>query len=67
MEPLLVNVEETRAACGHKGRDWVYQRIASGDFRSIKLGARRLIFFDSVRAYLARILAEQSGGSVSSD
>lgn len=55
METLLMTVEDTRAVCGRRGREWVYARIAAGDFQSVKQGGRRLLFADSVRAYVERL------------
>jgi hypothetical protein len=48
----LLSVEATRAACGGRGRAWVYQRIAAGDFETITDGSRRLIVTESVLQWL---------------
>jgi hypothetical protein len=44
-------------ACRISGlsRSEIYRRLATGDIRAVKSGARTLIIMDSLRAYLMRL------------
>ncbi len=46
-------------ACRISGlsRSEIYRRLATGDIRAVKSGARTLILMDSLRAYLASLPA----------
>jgi hypothetical protein len=50
--PPLLSVNATRAACGDRGRAWVYERMAAGDFETITDGGRRLIVTESIFQWL---------------
>jgi len=52
--PPLMSVDATKLACGGRGRRWVYERIAVGDFESFKDGSRTLIVSESVLAWIER-------------
>ncbi|MBV8756437.1 MAG: helix-turn-helix domain-containing protein [Deltaproteobacteria bacterium] len=56
--PLLLDVAEVAAALG-VGRTFVYGLLARGELESCKLGSRTKVPPASVRAYVARLLAEQ--------
>jgi hypothetical protein len=56
--PPLLSVNATRAACGDRGRAWVYERIKTGDFETITDGARRLIVTESILRWLDAKRAE---------
>ena len=56
--PPLMSVEDTRAALGGRGRGWVYERIAAGDFETIVDGSRRLIVSESVLRWIEAKRAE---------
>ena len=68
--PPLMSIEATRMAAGRRGRGWVYDRIAAGDFETILDGSRRLVVTESFLKWLdmkraeSRIeLAAESTGS----
>lgn len=61
--PPLLSVEATRAACGGRGRGWVYKRIAAGDFETITDGARRLIVSESILRWLNAKRVEARAGN----
>lgn len=50
--PPLMSIDRTRAAGGGRGRGWVYERIATGDFETILDGSRRLIVTESFLKWL---------------
>jgi hypothetical protein len=54
IEPLAASIPD---ACRISGlsRSEIYRRLATGDIRAIKSGARTLIVMDSLRAHLARL------------
>lgn len=49
----LLSVEEA-AMCAGVGRSWLYEAIARGHVRSVKLGRRRLIPSDALAELVAR-------------
>lgn len=44
------------------GRTTMYQKIASGEIESVKIGRRRIVPEEALQAYLQRLLAEQRSG-----
>lgn len=55
---ILVTINE---ACQRLriGRSTLYELIASGDVPAVKIGSRRLLPVAGLRAYVARLAAEQ--------
>lgn len=49
MEPLTVTIQAARTALG-LGNTKIYELISSGKLETIKIGRRRLIKTDSIRA-----------------
>ena len=56
--PPRMSIERTRAAAGGRGRGWVYERIAAGDFETILDGSRRLVVTESFLKWLDTKRAE---------
>ena len=56
VEPLAAPIPD---ACRMSGlsRSEIYRRLATGDIRAVKSGARTLILLDSLRAHLASLPA----------
>lgn len=52
IEKLGYSIEEAGQAMGI-GRTTVYELLGSGELNSIKVGRRRIILADDIRAYLA--------------
>ena len=54
LEPIAAAIPE---ACRISGlsRSEIYRRLATGDIRAVKSGARTLILVDSLRAHLASL------------
>jgi hypothetical protein len=54
LEPIAAAIP---AACHISGlsRSEIYRRLATGDIRAVKSGARTLILLDSLRAHLAQL------------
>jgi hypothetical protein len=52
-DPLAVTVEEGRRIIG-LGTTKVWELIASGDLKSLRIGRRRLILYQSIRDLIAR-------------
>ncbi len=61
-EPLMVKPLEAARLIG-VGKNVLYQLLASGELRSIKLGHSRLIPVAELRAWIARQLEEQGGAA----
>jgi excisionase family DNA binding protein len=62
IEKIGYSVEEAVTAMG-VGRTTVYELIGSGELESIKVGRRRVIPADSIRAYFdSRRAASHDGG-----
>ena len=51
-EPLALSIEDTRAALGGMSRQSIYNLINAGKLETAKVGTRRLVLLDSVRAFL---------------
>jgi excisionase family DNA binding protein len=56
MEKILLPIwPDTGAALGGLGRTKIYELIASGELRTVKIGRRRFIPADAIREYVARL------------
>lgn len=53
IEPLLCPIPEAARLLGI-GRSLIYERLNSGDLESVKIGARRLVKMDSIKAFIER-------------
>jgi hypothetical protein len=53
--PILITISETRRQLGDASRAALYRLFRQKKLRTAKIGRKRLVFFDSVRA-----LAEES-------
>lgn len=51
----IYTVDET-AQILRKGRTWTWNLVRSGEIRSFKIGARRVISQDAVDEYLQRVM-----------
>jgi excisionase family DNA binding protein len=51
LEPLAVSPGEAARLAG-LGRTTIYDALGSGDLKSVKIGKRRLITIDALRAWL---------------
>ena len=58
MQPLLVSVETAATVLGVR-RSKLYELIAMGSLKSVKVGARRLISSDALREFVASLEADQ--------
>lgn len=58
-EQILYSVEEAASMLGI-GRTFMFHLIATGAIESFKIGNRRKIPGDAIRAYIRRLLSEQS-------
>ena len=58
MEPLLIGVESAATALGVK-RSKLYELIATGSLKSVKVGTRRLIPAEALHEFVALLEAEQ--------
>ena len=56
---LLLTPEEAARRLS-VGRSHLYMKIAAGEIQSIKIGRARRVPIQSLRSYIARLLAEQS-------
>ena len=61
-EPLAVSPGEAARLAG-LGRTTIYDALGSGDLKSIKIGKRRLITIDWLRAWLLSHEADATGGT----
>jgi excisionase family DNA binding protein len=52
-EPLALSVRDATRTSG-AGRTKIYEAIRNGELASCKLGKRRLILFEDLRAWLTR-------------
>lgn len=59
--PLLMTPEEAAAHLRIK-RSKLYQLVATGQLRSLKIGRLRRIFVRDAEAFAERLAAEQGGG-----
>lgn len=56
MQPVLLSVyPDTGQALGGLGRTKVYELIASGELRTVKIGRRRFVPASAVEEYVARL------------
>lgn len=53
--PLLVGVEDAATALGVR-RTTAWELVRSGDLRSVKIGARRLVPVVALEEYIARLV-----------
>jgi len=53
MQLIAVSPNEAARLCSI-GRTTLYAALSSGDLKSIKIGTRRLITIDAIRAWLQR-------------
>jgi excisionase family DNA binding protein len=60
--PLLLSVEEAAAQL-RIGRSRMFELIRRGDVLSVKVGGSRRVPFDSVKAYVDRLVSEQAPDS----
>ena len=60
--PLLLSVEEAAAQL-RIGRSRMFELIRLGEVLSVKVGGSRRVPFDSVKAYVDRLVSEQGSGS----
>jgi excisionase family DNA binding protein len=60
--PLLLSVEEAAAQL-RIGRSRMFELIRCGDVLSVKVGGSRRVPYDSVKAYVDRLVSEQASGS----
>ncbi len=58
MEPLLIGVETAATVLGVK-RSKLYELIAIGSLKSVKVGARRLISSEALREFVSSLEADQ--------
>lgn len=58
-EPLLLSVEESAARL-RIGRSRMFALIKSGDVLSVRVGGSRRIPYESLKAYVDRLVAEQA-------
>ena len=58
IEPLLIGVETAATALGLR-RSKLYELIATGRLKSVKVGTRRLIPADAMHEFVASLEAEQ--------
>lgn len=61
MEKIGLSVDETVEASG-LSRSVVYEKLRTGEIQSVKVGRRRIIPADALRAYFAALQAEQRNG-----
>ncbi len=61
LEPLAVGVADAARLVG-VGRSTLYEFIANGRLRSVKVNERRIVMLDDLRAWLERLAEEQLGG-----
>lgn len=54
LEPLAVTIKGAERITGYS-RSEIYRRLAAGDIRAVKSGARTLILMDSLRAHVASL------------
>jgi excisionase family DNA binding protein len=48
---IAYRIDEAVKACG-LGRSFLYERIAAGDLKSVKVGSRRLVLREDLIAFL---------------
>jgi len=60
--PLLLSVEEA-AAQWRIGRSRMFTLIRRGDVLSVMVGGSRRVPYDSVKAYVSRLVSEQASDS----
>ena len=60
MNDRLLDEKATRERLGGIGRSLFYEKIGSGELRSVKIGKRRLVPEQAISEYIAR-LERQAG------
>lgn len=60
LDPVLLTVEDAARALA-LGRTTVYQLLADGSLRSVKIGRARRVPRDALRDYVNTVAAEQTG------
>lgn len=60
LEPLALTVREA-VIFSRIGKTKLYELMASGQIKSVKVDGRRLVSTESLRTYFARLEAEQIG------
>lgn len=63
MNDRLLDEKATRERLGGIGRSLFYEKIGSGELRSVKIGKRRLVPEQAIAEYIARLEAQASAGS----
>ena len=53
LDRLVLSIEDTRAVLGGVSRQTVYNFINEGKITTAKIGARRLVVFESIKAFVA--------------
>ncbi len=66
MKPIFTSVPEAGRSLGI-GMTKTHELIDSGVLRSAKIGARRLIFIESVEALAAKLMAEQANDNIAGE
>ena len=59
--PLLLSIEESAAQL-RIGRSRMFDLIRRGEVLSVKVGGSRRIPYESLRAYVGKLVAEQASG-----
>ena len=62
MDKIGYSVDEAVQASGI-GRSVMFEKLRTGEIKSVKVGRRRIIPADALRAYFASLQAEQRQGS----
>lgn len=57
MQAALLPIPDAREALGGLGRTKVYELIASGELRTVKIGRRRFVPASAVEEYVSRLQA----------
>ncbi|MFL5995896.1 MAG: helix-turn-helix domain-containing protein [Streptomyces sp.] len=60
LQPIALTVREA-VIFSRIGKTKLYELMASGQIESVKVDGRRLVSTESLRAYFARLQAEQIG------
>jgi excisionase family DNA binding protein len=61
LEPLTVTVQEARRLTG-LGNTTLYRLIGEGKLRTVKVGARTLVIYQSIKALIERATPVSSAG-----
>ena len=63
MNDRLLDEKATRERLGGIGRSLFYEKISSGELRSVKIGKRRLVPEQAIVEYIARLERQSGAGS----